>query len=38
MALYAEGYPISHPVIGKGLETLDGYWSFEKNGALHIQA
>lgn len=38
MALNAEGYPLSHPVIRKGLEALDTHWSYERNGSLHIQA
>jgi squalene-hopene/tetraprenyl-beta-curcumene cyclase len=38
MALHAEGYPLTHPVIRKGLDALNHYWSFEKKGALHVQA
>jgi squalene-hopene/tetraprenyl-beta-curcumene cyclase len=38
MALNVEGYPITDPVIRKGLDALNGYWTFEKNGALHVQA
>ncbi len=38
MALNAEGYPVTHPVMKKGLSTLDDHWSFTRNGALHIQA
>ncbi|MCG6870101.1 MAG: squalene--hopene cyclase [Gammaproteobacteria bacterium] len=38
MALNAEGYPLSHPVLRKGLDALDAHWSYERGGALHIQA
>lgn len=38
MALHAEGYPLTHPVIRKGLDALNQHWSFEKKGALHVQA
>lgn len=38
MALNSEGYPLTHPVIRKGLSTLDDHWSFKRKGALHIQA
>ena len=38
MALNVEGYDITHPVIAKGLSTLDAHWSYERNGSLHIQA
>jgi squalene-hopene/tetraprenyl-beta-curcumene cyclase len=38
MALNAAGYPLTHPIMAKGLGTLDGHWSYEKKGAIHIQA
>lgn len=38
MALNAQGYPLSHPVLRKGLDALDAHWSYERGGALHIQA
>lgn len=38
MALNAEGFPVNHPVIQKGLDALNAHWTFEKNGALHTQA
>lgn len=38
LALYAEGYPLSHPVMTKGLGGIDKYWSHERGGTLHIQA
>lgn len=38
MALNVEGYPLSHPVLARGLAALDEHWSYERNGSLHIQA
>jgi squalene-hopene/tetraprenyl-beta-curcumene cyclase len=38
MALNVEGYPLTHPVINKGLTTLRDHWSYERNGGRHIQA
>jgi squalene-hopene/tetraprenyl-beta-curcumene cyclase len=38
MALNVEGYPLTHPVVAKGLTALDTHWSYERNGTLHIQA
>ena len=38
MALHVENYDVTHPVIAKSLEALDGHWSYERNGTLHIQA
>lgn len=38
MAVHTEGYSLEHPVLSKALGTLDGYWSYEKDGALFIQA
>ncbi|HEX6993756.1 MAG TPA: squalene--hopene cyclase [Gammaproteobacteria bacterium] len=38
MALHAEGYPLTHPVIARGLAALDEHWSYERGGTLHIQA
>lgn len=38
MALYNEGYPLSHPVLRKGLEALEAHWSYERDGARYIQA
>lgn len=38
MALNAEGYPLSHPVMAKGLGTLDERWSYERGRGLHIEA
>lgn len=38
MALHNEGYSLGHPVMQRALAALDGHWSFEKDGALYIQA
>jgi len=38
MALHVEGYALTHPVMSKGLGALDGHWSYERGGTLHIQA
>ncbi len=38
MALYDAGYPLTHPVLRKGLEALDAHWSYERDGARYIQA
>ncbi len=38
MALNVEGYGLDHPVVAKGLSALDTHWSYERDGALHIQA
>jgi squalene-hopene/tetraprenyl-beta-curcumene cyclase len=38
LALHAEGYALDHPVIARGLGALHSHWSYERNGALHIQA
>jgi squalene-hopene/tetraprenyl-beta-curcumene cyclase len=38
MAIHNEGYDLSHPVMHKALSTLDHHWSYEKDGALYIQA
>ncbi len=38
MALNIEGYPLSHPVVAKGLSAIDDQWSYERDGSLHIQA
>ncbi len=38
LALHSEGYPLTHPVMAKGLEALDAHWSYERNGTMHIQA
>jgi squalene-hopene/tetraprenyl-beta-curcumene cyclase len=38
MALHAEGYALSHPVLARGLSALDTHWSYERQGTLRIQA
>jgi squalene-hopene/tetraprenyl-beta-curcumene cyclase len=38
LALHVEGYPLTHPVMQRGLGALDEHWSYERNGTLHIQA
>ncbi len=38
MALHTEGYPLTHPVMKKGIDTLMDHWSYERNGASFIQA
>jgi len=38
MALHAEGYALTHPVMVKGLAALDAHWSYERDGARFIQA
>jgi len=38
LALHVEGYPLTHPVLQKGLKTLEDHWSYERKGTLHIQA
>jgi squalene-hopene/tetraprenyl-beta-curcumene cyclase len=38
MALHTEGYPLTHPVMARGLAALDEHWSYERGGTLHVQA
>jgi squalene-hopene/tetraprenyl-beta-curcumene cyclase len=39
MALHAEGYPLTHPVMAKGIGALqDPRWAYERDGATFIQA
>ncbi|MGF1528920.1 MAG: squalene--hopene cyclase [Candidatus Competibacterales bacterium] len=39
MALHQEGYALDHPVLAKGLATLDDHWSFTTpKGGCRIQA
>jgi squalene-hopene/tetraprenyl-beta-curcumene cyclase len=38
IALVNEGYTLDHPVVSKGISALAAYWSYERNGATHIQA
>jgi squalene-hopene/tetraprenyl-beta-curcumene cyclase len=38
MALNAAGYPLSHPVLARGLAALDEHWTYDRGGTLHVQA
>ncbi len=38
LALHTEGYSLDHPVLYKGLEALNSYWSYKRDNGLHIQA
>ncbi len=38
IALYTEDYPLDHPVLQKGLDTLNDHWLYEIDDGLHIQA
>jgi squalene-hopene/tetraprenyl-beta-curcumene cyclase len=38
MALRGEGYAIDHPVMARGLAALSEHWSYERDGATHVQA
>jgi len=38
LALHTEGYPLDHPVLYKGLDTLNDHWLYKKDDGLHIQA
>lgn len=38
IALRNEGYALTHPVMVRGLAALGEHWSYERNGATHIQA
>ncbi len=38
MALHQEGYPLDHPVLQAGLRAFDAHWSYERNGAIYLQA
>jgi len=38
MALHAEGYSLDHPVMANGLKAFDAHWSYEKDGAIYLQA
>jgi squalene-hopene/tetraprenyl-beta-curcumene cyclase len=38
MALHNEGYPLDHPVLAAGLRAWDAHWSYERDGATHLQA
>ncbi len=38
MALHVEGYPLSHAVMHRGLDAWNHHWSYERNGAIYLQA
>jgi squalene-hopene/tetraprenyl-beta-curcumene cyclase len=38
MALRNEGYAPDHPILVKALSALSAHWSFERDGAISIQA
>lgn len=38
MALNAEGYSVTHPVLAAGLKAFSRHWSHEKNGGIYIHA
>lgn len=38
IALVNEGYLLDHPVVSKGISALGAHWSYDRNGARHIQA
>lgn len=38
IALRNEGYSVDHPVVSKGIGALSAHWSYERNGATHLQA
>lgn len=38
IVLVNEGYTLDHPVVAKGISALGAHWSYERNGATHIQA
>lgn len=38
MALHGEGYPLTHTIMAKGIDTLMDHWSYERDGAVYIQA
>lgn len=38
MALHASGYALDHPVMAKGVSTLEEHWSYERDDNKFIQA
>ncbi|UFW88408.1 squalene--hopene cyclase [Bradyrhizobium barranii] len=38
IALVNEGYRLDHPSVAKAISALGAHWSYERNGATHIQA
>lgn len=38
IALINEGYTMDHPVVSRAIAALGTHWSYDRNGATHIQA
>jgi squalene-hopene/tetraprenyl-beta-curcumene cyclase len=38
IALFNEGYALTHPVLEKAWDALDSHWAYERNGGRFIQA
>ena len=38
IALFIEGYPLTHPVLQKAWNALDSHWAYERHGGRFIQA
>jgi squalene-hopene/tetraprenyl-beta-curcumene cyclase len=38
MALRVEGFSLRHPVIRAGLDAFDKHWSYQRDGAVYLQA
>ena len=38
MALHVEGYPLTHAVMHRGLDAWNHHWSYEREGAVYLQA
>jgi squalene-hopene/tetraprenyl-beta-curcumene cyclase len=38
MALSTEGYALDHPVMHRGLDAWNQHWSYERDGAIYLQA
>jgi len=38
MALHVEGYPLDHAVVRTGLDAWNHHWSYERGGAIYLQA
>ena len=38
MALKTEGYALDHPVVHAGLDAWNHHWTYERDGAIYLQA
>jgi len=38
MALHTEGYPLEHAVLRNGLDAWNHHWSYQRDGAIYLQA